>query len=490
MMNADMRLVEFLDRFSAICNKRLLISKTATGKVTLPLRPILVGSKLKHWNQFNAVIRKTLEAENKSLGNLPGLTLDEAALEDALATKLKIRGERSLRGLAKLAFEDPCAAVMSQVAKLDRPLSFEDRYSGPGMDIGNADRVLGFPTDISGKPNPWTRLPIVYKPPWEVSLNDVFTDFNQTRFDPDNKLVKSVNQLGAYMTYNNVKYGILSTVKSAVAFRVMQVPSIKGFGSFRPFETSIEVSTPMHWQEEGLNSPLGMYIYLAMLSYQNTVPRREYLELRLRTKKKLLHNLPGITERDIENLTFRLDRPMVKKRGNVIRGTMSEIGKHFLVPAVFKLYDLSTREGERGFRHESAMYEKLAEVQGRAVPRMYFSVPNRGVMGIIALEDCGEPLTEWTPETLEHARLSLEDVHKHDVLHQDIAMHNFVYQPGSKFPVRLVGFGGAKEREFEGPEVLLDEMGQFMRLATQQLGKPGPMGPNGLIAAAAATAGS
>ncbi|KAK6338044.1 hypothetical protein TWF696_001515 [Orbilia brochopaga] len=466
-----MRLLQFIERHAAVvCKKPLLVSKTPIGgAVTLPERPLLVGAKLRKWNHFELHLRRTLDFRNND--DPPGLQLDEAALENALAAKIKIKSDKGLRELAKLTLEEPCANVMSYITGADTPLSFQDRFNGPGIEIGYPDRILAFPHDLDGKQNRWARLPVLYKPPWEISLKNVLENFNERRFHGDeSKLVKAVNQLVTYMAYNDLSVGILSNVHTTVAFRVSQIPYHKCTYQSRATETIVECSPPIHWRGEGLESPLAAYIYLALITYQNTVLGRETVELRLKTKKKLPEPLPGMKEREIDKLISHMVTPLAKKHATTIRGRIMEGETGHSIPAVFKVYDLSSKAANRAFEREQEMYEKLSNVQEKAVPKLYFANPARGVLGVMAFEDCGEPLTEWTPENIGHARRALENVHKHDVLHRDVGMHSFVVNPDSRYPVRLVGFGGAKARGLEGPEVLLDEMGDFMRLISAQPG--------------------
>ncbi|KAF3904629.1 hypothetical protein ABW21_db0205528 [Orbilia brochopaga] len=419
-----MRLLQFIDRYAAICSKPLQLSAARGGKVKLPIYPLLVGTKMKNWHHFDIACRKTLTHESKN--ELPGLTINEDVLEEMITARLNIKSEQAL--------------------------SFKSDFSGPGIEIGDVDRILAFPNDISGKPNRWARLPVVYKPPWHISLDNMLDAFNANRFKGnEDMMIKSINQLATYMIHNDLKYGMLSTVKSAIALKITQIPIAQHSYQSRSVDLSVECSQPIHWGREGTDSPLAAYIYLSLLTYGRTELGRETLELRTKSKRKMPQPIPGLQEREIGKLLLYLTTPLAKKAGNTIRGRILEGETSLSIPAVFKVYS------------------KLSRVQGKAIPQLYFADRYRGVLGIMALEDCGEPLTAWTPETIEHARRVLESVHKHDIVHQDIAMQNFVTDPkSSSSPVRLVGFGGAKERGIEGPQVLLEEMGNFMKLVSQQ----------------------
>ena len=99
-------------------------------------------------------------------------------------------------------------------------------------------------------------------------------------------------------------------------------------------------------------------------------------------------------------------------------------------------------------RHEERVYQRLAKLQGKVVPRLlWYGEIVEGMADALATEYAGEPLSkvpQVTPAMAQNALRALDALHAHGVLHGDLELRNFVVLGDD---VKVIDFGFATLRD-------------------------------------------
>ena len=106
------------------------------------------------------------------------------------------------------------------------------------------------------------------------------------------------------------------------------------------------------------------------------------------------------------------------------------------------------REIAEELENEANLYERLSDLQGKAIPRLlWYGEAASGMAKVLITEYAGEALPEHpTRKQRKEALKMLRSLHKAGVLHGDIEKRNFV-RLGDEVRILDFGFGDFREEE-------------------------------------------
>ncbi|KAK6520172.1 hypothetical protein TWF506_000455 [Arthrobotrys conoides] len=438
--------------------------------------PTALGVEFRTWKTFFDEVETFSKLHLKSRLNLS--TFDEQGLKALQNTKLT--DEDDVKDSVIHAFEAPCIKTIETVyGGRSRPKFCPPN---PFLTIGFPSRVLTFQREEGsnnlGGPRP--QLVVNTRTPHDLPLKgvDIVTEVNKNRKDRTNKYLQAVHQLHGYMYYNQVEFGILTTVESTRVFRrIHTIDYPEGLLECSP-EINVEGKIP--------NSPLAAYVFAVYKAFKNDptyVPidpvsdiELPKLIFQLEEDEKMTTPIPGV----------KLDRGNgTSKSAKMLRLWQQEIigrddvyvarAKAFVVgqdpetcagtSVIVKMYSLYNPKAIPKYQREILVYEHLSSLQGTYIPRLYVSGNHiDGAYGLLVLEDCGEQIEYdcfQNPNTKEQAKKALSEIHRLGVLHKDLWLSNITYNKGGdSYPLRIVDFAdstldveevtdGAKEAEMK-----------------------------------------
>ncbi|KAJ6256311.1 hypothetical protein Dda_8809 [Drechslerella dactyloides] len=354
---------------------------------------------------------------------------------------IKVDHEASVADYLMEAIEKPCVRI------LDAVYGVRARFIAPrgALKLGSPDKIIWF---TRGVERSRARLMIETKTPWALPTHpglDLATYYNKHRrnFEKD-PIIKAVHQAYGYMTLNSLKYGILTNAETTYIFRRMhndtEGPPKTGQGGY------LECSPAISLLGQGLESPIAAYAFISALSYEEGWLHRSLeddfddvpTEFKLDSTQPILAPLP--IEKPITNtkgLTFQLGKLLSSSVASTMRGTILHRGNP-ICNCIIKTYDLAEKRAEE-------MYHELSHMQGSEIPRLYIKGELAGLIGILALEDCGETLEgkETSAEAKKAVQKILRKMHAVGVLHNDLSLRNIVMNQHapSESAFRLIDFG-------------------------------------------------
>ncbi|KAF3204630.1 hypothetical protein TWF106_001512 [Orbilia oligospora] len=422
------------------------LSSTAS---TVAANPRALRGTFRTWNSFFEEV-ETFFTPHLDLRS-DSLTYDSHLPNVIRQTRLS--DENGVRDLASIVLEIPCAKVIHALNGISSKPQF--RSSRASVNIGDADRVLTFDRpELHVKNNIYSpRVVFEEKTPWALPLRgiDIVREVNRNRHNNENRYLRAVHQLYGYMTFNHLKYGILTSVESTRILRRVH-------DSAHP-DGLLECSPEIDITSKGMRSPLAAYAFIACRAYREgfmhlsldpdlDFPTRS-LVLQLADYERLLKPIPG--------LVFpKSPRQAVKKLRLFLRDVVGG-GNHAYTtrasaffddpdegkPIVLKIYDLYSPKATQRYHREIDMYHHLVSLQGTCVPEMYAGGHERGGgFGLIVLEDCGAEMDQTRFRTSKgQCKTALSEIHRLGVLHRDMAFRNITYKENDPSPVRIIDFG-------------------------------------------------
>ena len=302
-------------------------------------------------------------------------------------------------------------------------LGISSLFERPGED----NQVLFDPDiawKIGGELNSDLGLVVEAKPWWSFEIVDdvvgqykIDTEHSSTQ---DSKLVKALQQIYGYMSYNYMRYGILTTYKCTYFLRrkgestlCISKPNLIGPGILKCWLFVLFQA----FQEGFYSSPTGNPS-LVPIVYQKGPLHTE--------KKKHKYNLIPIKSSQIllADLLERKPGGVSKGRcGSVISGSIN--GKENIK---FKILDSfnNPKALEICYR-EIEIYLCLESLQGNMIPMFYGFFNLHGFL-ILALEDCGNPVTQAEyPSLKTEIEIALKEIKNAGVKHNDLECRNGIH---------------------------------------------------------------
>jgi len=277
------------------------------------------------------------------------------------------------------------------------------------------------------------RLPIEVKPFWSfpqnVNLADRYAS-DMTELKRDSVTIRAVNQTYGYSSFNYTRYAALTTQHELHCFKrngdssgesSLVISNPIPLGGFKHLDFSITYFASwlfLIWnsREDGIySSPSGTPLK-AMFDGGTSLP--------LKQVGSPIQKLYSLREINADQIHF--EEKLIIRKGAV--GTVVS-GQLLGTPLIkFKMYDtyhdpdyLQVSEGE------VSTYKVLRDLQGSVIPRFYGYFNYHGII-ILALEDCGEPVSESEyglfQKTIERCVAALRSL---GVDHRDLELRDGVY---------------------------------------------------------------
>lgn len=240
------------------------------------------------------------------------------------------------------------------------------------------------------------------KTPWAFDFPDadLITDWVK-----DDQIERAVCQLYGYMSFNYLRYGILSNYDCTWFFH--RIPHHPGGG--------IEISRCVS-RNELIKT---FSACLLMVNDDPFYPTSKTSPNLLKVSPITEESRYELTEIKANQFKFLRDQILGSARfGTVIRGQLAGSTKVF----AFKTVDISKKNGLAAeMDAEVNIYRHLDHLQGTVIPKFHGYVDFNGLFRALVLEDCGDEISkEDLEEYKAELRSHLEKIHEAGILHGDI----------------------------------------------------------------------
>ncbi|KAJ3250173.1 hypothetical protein HK103_003791 [Boothiomyces macroporosus] len=243
--------------------------------------------------------------------------------------------------------------------------------------------------------------------------------------DQDTKIVKALQQIYGYMSYNYMRYGILTTYKHTYFLRRMGKSTLAiskpipldGIHDYSILQCWLFVLCKSH-QEGFYSSPAGHPSQPTFKTETITFTNDIY--------ETVKYNLVHINSSQIHFADLIERKYGVMSRGAcgaVISGSIYGYDNiklktvdSFNIPKALEIC-----------QKETAIYHKLENLQGRIIPRFFGFFNLHGIL-ILALEDCGTPLKDTEFDAYqEKVDAAIKEINSYGVKHADLESRSQVY---------------------------------------------------------------
>ncbi|KAJ3184602.1 hypothetical protein HDU87_004004 [Geranomyces variabilis] len=301
---------------------------------------------------------------------------------------------------------------------------------------GNKD-VVGEP-DFIYKSGSSTKPKIVVevKTDWAFpQLGSIVAEWPAAQSNPRSKLARAIHQIYGYMTFNHLRYGVLTNYEKTWFLRRVNAPQ----------GGRLEISDPYAYNST--STLLEAWVTVTLLAENNwfytspttspAPPRRATILTAPPSSNpyKLRHtNTSGI------EFIEGVDRSRV---GVVVRG------KYFGTEVVMKVVDASKeKSAAEELEHEVSVYSALRSLSGSTIPCVIAYIEVWSMLRILVLQDCGINLRMYqngggslsTVRDLCNDRLA--ELNALGYMHNDVKEENFAFNNGN---VRLIDLGRASQ---------------------------------------------
>ncbi|KAK6336313.1 hypothetical protein TWF696_001875 [Orbilia brochopaga] len=436
----------------------------SSARGTLPAHPRHLTKELKPWPNFFKEVKDYLapylQYDYPNLDTFPS----REAWEKKMNRRRYMTNEGFLARYLQGGLYEPCEDILHDAFNIHGSFAHDQT-----LNAGRTDTVLTFDA-LNKHPQESGRgiCVIEQKTPWDLPITsetDVVEHYRrQVKVEPDN-IVKAIHQLHGYMTFNCLKYGALSNAETLLLFRRVHASKSQCGGV-------LECSPPIAWDGVELESQLAALIYVANLTYKDGWFRHDDS-----MRDERLSRTPDLSFDDIEKLSaplsdskwretteglsFRLTESLAWDKSSSSRAQVIEDGKA-IADVVLKIYSSKFPEAWDGAVEEARIYERLSDLQGTCVPRLYTTGTVWGLLSILILEDCGDSLRAgWKPGTTDLAKRALTAIHDRGVCHSDIALQNIVY--------KVDGSGSGELRIIDFGEARVEDDGEVLRREVREL---------------------
>ena len=270
-----------------------------------------------------------------------------------------------------------------------------------------------------------------------MDLVRVLAAFNGTACDPaTEQTLEALNQIYGYMTFNNNKFGILTSWTHALFLRRAETPDQK----LNYYIVELE----------GLSSSISMlkaWVGIVLLAHDDWFHASPTLcdsplNRRFGTsatgqkafkKSQEFNMIPTDWTYKRCTLDFHLckfDLGSARERagGCIVWGCLLQSTTDSL-DVVFKIVDACRYpDASKDLQDEADVYAALYNLQGQVIPKVYGLYEVWGILQILALQPIGIALSDQdkiTGKTLKKMRSALQSLHDAGFLHGDIIRSNF-----------------------------------------------------------------
>ncbi|KAI8588159.1 hypothetical protein BDZ88DRAFT_508288 [Geranomyces variabilis] len=300
---------------------------------------------------------------------------------------------------------------------------------------GNKD-VVGQP-DFLYKSGSSTKLKIVVevKTDWAFpQLGSVVAEWPAAQRNPKSKLARVIHQVYGYMTFNNLRYGVLTNYEKTWFLRRINVPQ----------GGRLEVSDPFAYSST--STLFQAWVTITLLAENNwfyssptTSPRATILSAPAPAPTSDPYVL-----RSTDFLGIEFTEGIARSRvGVVVRGTC------YGTRVAMKVVDASKEQwASEGLDHEVSVYSALRSLSGSTIPRVIAYIEGWDMLRILVLEHCGINLRAYQKQggnlsTVRHScNVRLAELNAFGYMHNDVKEENFVFDSGI---VRLIDLDQASQ---------------------------------------------
>ncbi|KAI9002821.1 hypothetical protein BC832DRAFT_108620 [Gaertneriomyces semiglobifer] len=385
----------------------------SSTKTTTPAYPRTDLRDLRQWSQFPHIVNTTKTSFETRLPALPirfrsdprpELVDGEAAVEANFITFI-------LR-----AVEDIAAAF----------------YNGPQFSRIAGNREIVADPDFIYVSVPSTKAKIVgeVKTPWAFDVVDILQEWTLNGNDVKSKVFRAISQLYGYMTFNQLRYGILTTYNSTWVFR--RSSSAQG--------GVLEVSerfTPVSQNGRPLLEALFTVITLAEENWFYASPTHSPAPSPPAVRRALESVDPHRLQTEFPYSLVRFRRSKDRSRaGAIVEGDFRGTN------AIMKTVDISKHETLTAeLDNEVSVYRSLAGLQGAILVRVLAYAEIWNMLRMLVLEPFGLPVSAIDVASAKDGCIqALHALHQAGYSHGDIKLANFVIHQGQ---VRIIDFGFA-----------------------------------------------
>jgi hypothetical protein len=355
----------------------VFLHKSTNKDGTVPTNPRECGHNFEQWENFDEEVEAFYSGKCSQIGSTvvdfsPGL------MESLNCGSEYEVQDRFLTNIAK-----PLKVLLSS---LGVP-SFFKRATGDDQVLFDPDFVwkIGNETECN------LGVVIEVKSWWSFEMfKNVVTQYEkEIDYEKDTKLVKGIHQIYGYMSYNYLRYGILTTYKGAYFLKRSTEKSKQSILSISQPKFLTQKSFLKYWlfvlfqsyQEGFYSSPTGD-------PFCASDKPIEAITLSPNCCRYDLHDIRSSQISFADNVVQRV----VNKGcvGSVISGSISACEEDI------KLKMLDSFNNDKALeicKAEISFYKQLESLQGSLIPKFYGFFNLHGFL-ILALEDCGNPITE------------------------------------------------------------------------------------------------
>jgi hypothetical protein len=246
-----------------------------------------------------------------------------------------------------------------------------------------------------------------------------------------NKITRAVCQLWAYLTVNNLRYGVITTFNETYFVRRVEGDGSSSTLQFSPAVTLCDTSVPI----------IAAWVYFVSLTFDNHLYSSPYGTPTMTRKNIDTEDPFALVETDMSNVYFEC----LEEFSNAPLTTLGWVGpktkNNF---GVLKMFDqLKDSLAFLVFSRELEAYRRLTSCQGIIVPTLKKTLLLSGFLYTLFLEDCGAPISrKQLIESFDQVKQALQSLHELGVLHNDVAMRNILFHDSGR--ITIIDFGQSK----------------------------------------------
>ncbi|KAJ3162928.1 hypothetical protein HDU88_006568 [Geranomyces variabilis] len=281
---------------------------------------------------------------------------------------------------------------------------------------GNKD-VVGQPDSLyksgsSTKP----KIVVEVKTDWAFpQLGCIVAEWPAAQRNPKSKLARVIHQVYGYMTFNHLRYGVLTNYEKTWFLRRVDVPQ----------GGQLEISDPFAYSST--STLFQAWVTITLLAENNWFYSSPTTS-------------PCATSLSAPPAPAPTSDPRI---GVVVHGT------YYGTSVAMKVVDASKEQwASEELDHEVSVYSALRSLSGSTIPRVIAYIEVRDMLRILVLEDCGINLRAYQKQggnlsTVRHlCNVRLAELNAFGYMHNDVKEENFMFDSGF---VRLIDLGQASQ---------------------------------------------
>ncbi|KAI8995148.1 hypothetical protein BC832DRAFT_568746 [Gaertneriomyces semiglobifer] len=416
----------------------LPLSHQHSGRsTTTPAWPRTDMTNMEQWDDFTSVIMANREAFDL----IPFQPTSYAPLQNP------ITGEEDIHYFADSVLHTILSDVLRALGHSGYRIM---NIGGNGTVVGDPDRILRHVDEAT------PLCTVEYKTPWGFKkVNDLATAYQMAR--PTSSLRKAVDQTYGYITFNDHRFGVLSTYEHTYILR----------RKFSDEGGCLQVAGPISRTQTAPFTLLEAYTSLLLLCMTDgfcisptSSPYPSVAGTPVPSRPSTLTRSYQLEDLEIAAISFKKGRDR-SRVGAVFEATFNGYA------VICKLLDASKNmDLAAELNDEVGQYRNLEALQGKSIPQFLAYLRLWNMLHILVVEDCGISVQtlvdchERVPtEFYESCQACLRAVHHQGFVHGDVKLGNFVASAAGE--VRIVDLGMTRlgtEAEMLEESRLLEEL--------------------------------